>query len=295
MLEIKNLSKQIDGATIIENINLEIGGKQLIGLIGRNGTGKTTLFRTLANYYIPTTGTCTIDGHNPTKETDYREDIFYIDEQYNPLVKMSLKKNIELYDLAYLKFDAQFAFDLVRKTQLPLNKKYRQMSKGMQALFKIILAVSSNSKYILLDEPFDGLDVIVKKNAISVLLDGLEHSESSIIISSHQLPELESIVSRILVLRDHTIVRDYQLDEARITNRKVQIAFADGQIPTLISEHASHIEQNGSIILATFNNYNAGLKAEILALSPVVFDELDVTLEDVFTQELKNKSDELVA
>ncbi|MDR0846176.1 MAG: ABC transporter ATP-binding protein [Lactobacillales bacterium] len=292
MLEVKNLTTKLDGTTIIDDINFKIDTQEIIGLVGRNGSGKTTLFRTLANIYEADGGEYLVDSENPGKSPALREDIFYIDDSYNPLKSNTLKKNIELLDLIYLKFDAKSAFDLIEKTKLPLNKRFRSLSKGMKELFKIILAVSSNANYILLDEPFDGLDPIVKKNATKLILDRLAESGSSIIISSHNLSELEMIVSRVLILKDHTIARDYELDEVRSSSRKVQLAFETAELPAIITDNASHIERNGRIITATFESYNDNLKAEIQALNPLLFEELSVTLDDVFAQALQTDSDD---
>lgn len=110
---------------------------------------------------------------------------------------------------------------------LPLGHSYRRMSKGMQGLYKMILAIASNADYLLLDEPFDGLDIIVRKKVIGLLLENLSESNRTAIIASHNLNELENIIDRALLIKGRTIAKDYRLETMRENARKIQFVFRE--------------------------------------------------------------------
>nr|HRM13074.1 ATP-binding cassette domain-containing protein [Flavobacterium sp.] len=143
-MKLSQISKQIQGKKILEEIHFTLAKNEIIGLIGRNGSGKTTLFRTISGQYLPDTGEISLDGINVATNPRVRSEIFYIDEKENFLNLYSLKKISEFYQQAYPKFDQDLFTALLKQHQLPPHLGYRQMSKGMQGLFQMILAICSN-------------------------------------------------------------------------------------------------------------------------------------------------------
>ena len=207
-MKVNNLQKTIDGQAILEEINFSLNPQEIVGLVGRNGSGKTTLFRTLAGHYLLDGGEVTIAGMDLAKAVEQKTQLFYIDELDNFLKYYSLKKINEFYRLAYPKFDQDRYLALLKENEFHQRMSYRRLSKGMQGLYQMILAISSEANYLLLDEPFDGLDVIVRKKVIALLLDHLAtHENCSIMIASHNLVELEGIIDRVLLLKGKSIVR----------------------------------------------------------------------------------------
>ncbi len=186
-MKIENLEKTIDHRVILKDINLTFYQGEITGLIGQNGSGKTTFFRTLSGHYELDTGKIMIDQEDIQKNKLLKQKIFYIDEQYNFLSGYTLNKLLVFYQNAYASFNKEKYLTLTKKNNLNPNLKYRSMSKGMQGLYKMILAICSNAEYLLLDEPLDGLDFIVKKNVLGLLLDAVSENSRSIIISSHNL------------------------------------------------------------------------------------------------------------
>jgi len=191
IMKVSHLTKTIDQKLILEDITFELTSNELVGLIGRNGSGKTTLFRTIAGHYYTDGGEITIDDKNIETMPKERQHIFYIDEKENFLSQYSLKKINAFYRAAYPNFDQDLFVSLMHEHELPLRLSYNRMSKGMQGLFQMILAVCSNATYLLLDEPFDGLDVIVRKKVIGLLLENMSETKRTTLIASHNLDELE--------------------------------------------------------------------------------------------------------
>lgn len=290
-MKIDQLTKKISQRVILENINIDLEPGEMTGLIGRNGSGKTTLFRTIVGHYLADCGTISIDGKDIQKNVELQKQIFYIDEQYNFMNRYTLLKISRLYQNIYPAFDFDQFLGLVQKQELPLTSKYRALSKGMQGLFNIILAICSNAPYLILDEPFNGLDVIVRKNVIRLLLESMEDKKRSIFISSHNLKELESLIDRALLLKDTRIAQNYQLENMRENARKIQMVFAKKGVPEVVKGNSKVLSIQGRVITAIFEEYTKVLEAEIKALEPLVFEELPLSLEDLFEANLSRDAD----
>lgn len=289
-MKVNNLQKTIDGQAILEEINFSLNPQEIVGLVGRNGSGKTTLFRTLAGHYLLDDGEVTIAGMDLAKAVEQKTQLFYIDELDNFLKYYSLKKINEFYRLAYPKFDQDRYLALLKENEFHQRMSYRRLSKGMQGLYQMILAISSEANYLLLDEPFDGLDVIVRKKVIALLLDHLAtHENCSIMIASHSLVELEGIIDRVLLLKGKSIVKDYSLEQMREHARKLQLVFRRKGVPAFVKEQAKLLSIQGRVVTVIFEEYTPELASQLKALEPVVMEELPLSLEDLFEANLRQE------
>ena len=289
-MKVNNLQKTIDGQAILEEINFSLNPQEIVGLVGRNGSGKTTLFRTLAGHYLLDGGEVTIAGMDLAKAVEQKTQLFYIDELDNFLKYYSLKKINEFYRLAYPKFDQDRYLALLKENEFHQRMSYRRLSKGMQGLYQMILAISSEANYLLLDEPFDGLDVIVRKKVIALLLDHLAtHENCSIMIASHNLVELEGIIDRVLLLKGKSIVKDYSLEQMREHARKLQLVFRRKGVPAFVKEQAKLLSIQGRVVTVIFEEFTPELADQLKALEPVVMEELPLSLEDLFEANLRQE------
>jgi len=286
MLHVSKLSKQIDQRAIIEDISFDWQPGEIVGLVGRNGVGKTTLFRTMSRQYIADAGHVTIDDHDLVADPAYQRQLFFIDTQYNFLSNYRLRDLPDFYELVYTAFDRKRYQQLLGQFNLKAEDQYRQLSKGMRALVNVILALTSNATYIVLDEPFDGLDVIVRENISTMVIDEVADQKKGFLISSHDLNELDGLSDRVLLLKDSHLAHDYNLEDVREKARKVQLVFADKQIPQLLKDHSKLIRVSGRVLVVVFPDYTPELAAQIQALKPVLFEELPLTLEDLFRANL---------
>lgn len=284
---VKNLSKTIDQLSVLNDIEFELTKNEVVGLVGRNGSGKTSLLRVLAGHYLPDSGDILIGEESVFKNPEVKQAIFFIDEKDNFLRSYSLTKIDKFYQLAYSKFDQSLFMDLVGKHEFSLNKSYRQLSKGQQALFQLILAISSNAEYLLLDEPFDGLDVIIKKEMIGLLMEHLSEHSRTALISSHNLPELENLVDRVLLLKDQTIIKDYRLEEMREKAKKLQLVFKTKKVPAVVKENSKMLDFQGRVVTVVFEHFTEELETLIKEFDPLVYEELPLSLEDLFEANLK--------
>jgi ABC-type multidrug transport system, ATPase component len=290
-MKLENVMKKIDQRIILEEITVDVAANEIIGLVGRNGSGKTTLFRTIAGHYQMDEGSIFIDGTNLQADPTNRQQIFYIDEKENFLKHYSLKKINAFYQAAYPTFDQDLFVRLMQEHELPVHLLYRRMSKGMQGLFQMILAIASNAKYLLLDEPFDGLDVIVRKKVIGLLLENLSETNRTAIIASHNLNELENLVDRVWLLKATTIAKDYQLENLREQAKKLQMVFKSKKVPEMVKQNSKALSFQGRVVTALFENYTEQLDQDLRALDPLVLEELPLTLEDLFEANLSKETE----
>lgn len=288
-MKVMKLSKMIEGKQILNDVHFELKANEIVGLIGRNGSGKTTLFRTLTGQYLPDKGEIELDGISLLTATQSKSELFYIDEAENFLAPYTLKTINQFYRTAYPNFNQDLFLTLTGSHQLPLHVNYHGLSKGMQGLFNMILAISSNARFLLLDEPFDGLDVIVRKDVIGLLLEHISDIQRTALIASHNLNELENLADRVLLLKNQTIIKDYRLEEMRESAKKTQMVFKTKKIPSLVKEHSRLLTIQGRVITAIFEDFNQDLANKIQTLQPVLFEELPLSLEDLFEANLKEK------
>ena len=288
-MKVMKLSKMIEGKQILNDVHFELKANEIVGLIGRNGSGKTTLFRTLTVQYLPDKGEIELDGISLLTATQSKSELFYIDEAENFLAPYTLKTINQFYRTAYPNFNQDLFLTLTGSHQLPFHVNYHGLSKGMQGLFNMILAISSNARFLLLDEPFDGLDVIVRKDVIGLLLEHISDNQRTALIASHNLNELENLADRVLLLKNQTIIKDYRLEEMRESAKKIQMVFKTKKIPSLVKEHSRLLTIQGRVITAIFEDFNQDLANKIQTLQPVLFEELPLSLEDLFEANLKEK------
>ena len=291
-MNIKNLTKTIDQQPVLKDISFTLTEKEIVGLVGRNGSGKTTLFRVLAGHYLPDSGDIQINQESLFQHPAVKQDLFFIDEKENFLRTYSIKKIAKFYQLAYPKFDQVLFIDLIRKHELLLNRSYRQLSKGQQALFQVILAICSNAQYLLLDEPFDGLDLIVKKEVIGLLMEHLGEQSRTALIASHNLSELENLVDRVLLLKNQTISKDYRLEDMREKAKKLQLVFKTKKVPALVKENSKMLDFQGRVVTVVFERFSKELEEAIKEFDPLVYEELPLSLEDLFEANLNSHKKE---
>ncbi|MFC6182523.1 ATP-binding cassette domain-containing protein [Lactiplantibacillus daowaiensis] len=290
-LNIVNLSKQINQQATLAALNFEIQPGQIVGIIGRNGVGKTTLFRTINGQYLPDDGQVLVDGQVVVTQPELRQQLSFVDPQATFFKTATAKQIAWFYQATYPKFD-QAKFDrLMTRYQLPVDRKLRHFSKGMFGLFTIILSVSTAAPYLFLDEPLDGLDVIIRKNVLSILIDEVANGNRAIMIASHNLSELEGIIDRAIMLKDGHIIHDYQLETMRAQARKLQLVYREKQIPALLREHGRIVSVSGRVIVVVFEDFTPALQAALAATEPVFQEALPLSLTDLFMANLTDEHD----
>lgn len=211
MIKLENVSKSYGNNIVLDNIDLCLENNRIYGLIGRNGVGKTTLMKILSDQIVNYQGQIYYEGSNIKNNNLLKENIVYIGEDfltYN-LEAQKLIKIVEYIKYLYPHFNQDRFDELTKLFKIDLFDKYRKLSLGNQSLFRNIIALSLQAKFLLLDEPSVGLDEINRDMFYQKLLDYQEIDGSTIVISSHILSDIEKIVTDIVILnRGKIIVND---------------------------------------------------------------------------------------
>ena len=287
-MEIKNLSKSIDNVKILEDINLSIPKGIIYGIVGRNGSGKTTLFRSLASHYLLDEGEIIINQQNINEFPHLKNDLFYLDIQYQPLEGMRLKTIDNYFSLIYPLFDSDRFWSLIEEYKIA-DQQFQKFSKGEQCLIIVILALCTDCSYIILDEPLDGLDVLVRKQVVDLMIDTISDQERSIILASHNLHEMEKLADQVAILNNKTISTILDLTTVKMSIHKIQVAFKDSNLPQFVREAAESIISEGRVTTIIFDNYSEALKQRIIAEEPIFIEDLPLSLEDILVSKFSKE------
>ncbi|EDO1224292.1 ABC transporter ATP-binding protein [Listeria innocua] len=290
-MRVDSLSKKIDGKLLLDKITFEVNPGEIVGIVGRNGIGKTTLFRTMMGFYIPDEGDVYLD-EPISKNPELKQKIFMLQDNLGcwdgykiPTIKKFYQKTYPLFDGA--KFDL-----LMNQVNLATDVKFQTYPKGMKALFGLVLSLCIGADFILLDEPMEGIDVIAQKKITGILLEEVERRKLGIVISSHRLNDLEPIADYIHILQGNRIEESYHLETLREQAVKIQIAFENKKLPTILLENGKVINKYGRVYTILFRDMNTELYAAIKREKPIFMDELAVTLEDLFVYHLEEQGGE---
>ncbi|WP_078555100.1 ABC transporter ATP-binding protein [Bacillus alkalicellulosilyticus] len=290
MIEVKSLSKVIHNKEVLSDITFQLNPGEIVGLVGRNGAGKTTLLRLLVGILVPTSGDVFINNKSVYVYPQSKRDIMFVPDSSEALKNYSTYEIAAFYKEVYPRFDIVYFEELLERFSLPKTQKIKNYSKGMKALFSLVLAFSTKAKYILLDEPTDGLDVIIKKKILQFIIEEVEQSQVSVIISSHRLDELEFMADKIVMIKDGKLDSDYKLDEIKAAYKKLQVVFTE-YIPEVIEKRVTVLAQTGRVYTLLLDNKNEEVAALIEQEKPLLLEELPVGLEDVFVSKLGGEQD----
>jgi len=207
------LTKVYKDKKALDSIDLNLGKNKLIGLIGRNGAGKTTFLKTCAGYLKPTSGSISVFGDKPFDNLDVLSNITFIDEEIQYDESLSLNDILSLGKVFYRNWDSVFADKLIRYFNLDGKKKYKKLSRGMKTQFNIIMGLSCRTPLTLMDEPTLGLDVAVRKEFYNILIKDYMENPRTLIISSHLMSELENMLEEMVLIHDGRIVFHKSIEE----------------------------------------------------------------------------------
>ena len=280
-LVIENISKKIQNKPVLDNVSFELKNGEIVGLVGRNGAGKTTLFGTISGKLLPDFGRVGLDDLNYAKTTRLHDQIFYIDMPENWFRYYSPKKIKSILKVSYENFDESWYDSEIKRFGLNNSKRIRNYSKGMRALFTIIASFASRAQYVLLDEPLDGLDVLIRDQVKQLIVSQVTQHNTTILIASHNLVELDTLVDRILLLKDQTIDRTFTIEDNK-TIKKYQLAFVGEELPAFLRDSGTIITQTGHVVTIVFNDFSEELGIKLAGPEFKFVEELPISSEDVF-------------
>ena len=281
MLEMKHVSKNFDGFKALDDLNLTVPKGSIYGLVGPNGAGKSTAIRILTGVYRPTEGEVSMEGMAIYENPMTKQRIGYIPDDIFYFPSATLEDMRKYYKGMCPKFDDALFERLYEVFNLPKKGQIRRFSKGMQKQAAFHLAICCRPDVLILDEPVDGLDPVMRRQVWSLILSDVAQHETTVLISSHNLRELEDICDHVGIMDHGKMLLERSLADMQGNIVKLQIV---GDIPENLE--VLHESASGRLQTIIVRGKAADVEAAVQAINPTYYDILPLSLEEIFIYEL---------
>lgn len=214
-IEIKNVSHNFEDKKVCDNISINFEENKIYGLLGKNGTGKTTLISIIANQLLAKEGYVKILGSNPKENTNTLEDLCVVKEReyYNPEAKV--RDIFKIYSLFFKDYDTKKQEKLCKLFEIKEKTMYKKLSRGMKTTISNIIGLCSNAKITIFDEPTIGLDAVNRRLFYDLLLEAYSQGNRTIILSTHLIDEIEELLEKVVIIKDGKVEVDDYIDNVR--------------------------------------------------------------------------------
>ena len=281
MIELKNVTKSFGKFKALDDLTMTVPKGSVYGLVGPNGAGKSTAIRLMTGIYRPDSGSVTMDGmpiyENPVNKVRMGyipDDIFYFPSA-------SMEEMRSFYKGIYPQFDDALYEKLFEVFQLPKKSPIRRFSKGMQKQAAFHLSICTRPEMLILDEPVDGLDPVMRRQVWSLILSDVASCGTTVLISSHNLRELEDICDHVGIMDHGRMLLERSLADMQGSTHKLQLV---GEVPDGLE--VLHESQTGRLKTLVVRGDAKEITLKVSASAPIYFDVLPLSLEEIFIYEL---------
>ena len=288
MIEAKGLTKIFEGKKALDAVDFQIEKGSIYGMVGSNGSGKSTLMRLISGVYMPDGGEITVDGENVFNNAAAKSKVAYLGDTPYFLPHANIREMAKFYSKFYQSFDFTIYNRLIEVFPLDYKARISTMSNGMQRQAALIAAISTAPEYLLLDEAFDGLDVVMRKVLKNILIEGSDGRRMTTVIASHNLRELEDLCDHVGLIHNGKVIFSDETEKLKGKLHKVQAAFSKiPEISVFSGLDMLKIDRSGSIIQMIVRGDEEEIMNYINRLSPVFAECIEPTLEEMFVYELE--------
>ncbi len=286
MIKAENLTKRFEDIVAVDHITAEIKEGCVFGLIGTNGSGKSTFLRMASGILKPDEGSITIDGEDVWENPNVKSKYFYISDDQYFFSNGTPQELMQFYRCMYPGFDVKRFYHLLESFGLKKDRKINTFSKGMKKQVSVICGICAGTDYIFCDETFDGLDPVMRQTVKSLFANDMEERNLTPIIASHNLRELEDICDHVGLLHRGGILLSRELDDMKLNLHKVQCVLKPGMGPEeLTGLDIVKTEQIGSIATITVRGNQEEITAQMERCQPIFFELIPLSLEEIFISE----------
>lgn len=292
MIEVKKLVKTFDGFTALDSATLTVPKGAVYGLVGPNGAGKSTLLRHITGVYKQDSGQVLINGVPAFENRHAKERVVSIPDDWFFYNQSTIREMAKLYAGMYPRFDWGRFEKLRGLFCLPEKKAIRRMSKGMQRQAAFWITMSCMPEYLVLDEPVDGLDPVMRRQVWQVLLDDVAARGTTVLLSSHNLRELEDVCDHVGIMDQGKVLLERTLSDLQDSTVKIQVAYPTPQEPALPAElQVLHHSQVGRVHTYIMRGSSEEICRRMQITSPLLLEAIPLTLEEIFIYELGGADD----
>ncbi len=292
MIEVRDLVKTFDGFAALRGATLTVPKGAVYGLVGPNGAGKSTLLRHITGVFKQDSGEVLVNGVPVYENRHVKENIVSIPDDWFYYNQSTIREMAALYAGLYPRFDWE-RFERLRELfQLPEKKTIRRMSKGMQRQAAFWITISCLPEYLVLDEPVDGLDPVMRRQVWQVLLDDVAARGTTVLLSSHNLRELEDVCDHVGIMDRGKVLLERTLSDLQDTTVKLQVAYKTAEEPTLPAElQILHHSRVGRVHTYIMRGNSEEICRRMQITDPVLLEAIPLTLEEIFIYELGGADD----
>lgn len=285
MIEVKDVVKTFDGFRALDGVTMTVPRGAVYGLVGPNGAGKSTLIRHLTGIYRPDSGAIDIDGQPVYENPAVKARIAYIPDDVFYFPQATIPDMMRYYRGIYPKFDAERYQKLGEVFQLDPKRQIRRLSKGMQKQAAFWLAMSLRPDVLILDEPVDGLDPVMRRQVWNLVLADVAENGTTVLISSHNLRELEDVCDHVGIMNGGKVLLEHPLTELQANIVKVLVALPDeAKLPDGLD--ILHQSSQGHLYTLIVHGDAAEVTNRLSTAQPQYLDVVPLTLEEIFIYEL---------
>ena len=287
MLEAKNLVKTFDGFRALDNATMTVPKGTVYGLVGPNGAGKSTIIRHFTGIYRPDSGEVLLDGQPIYENPDVKRRLTVIGDDWYYFPQASIAEMAKLYAGMYPTFSWERYAKM--KEVFPLNDKQmiRRMSKGMQKQAAFWLTMCCMPEYLILDEPVDGLDPVMRRQVWSLLLGDVAERGTTVLVSSHNLRELEDVCDHVGIMAKGKVHLERSLSDLQDNTVKLQVAYQTEEEPTLPAElQVLHRSRVGRVYTYIMRGNAEHICRRMQITQPLLLEAIPLTLEEIFIYEM---------
>lgn len=285
MIEVKNVTKAFDGFKALDGLTITVPKGAIYGLVGPNGAGKSTIIRHITGIFRQDSGEVLVDGKPVFENPAVKKNIAYIPDDVFFYTQATIKDMMKFYKGVYPDFSVERYEKLSKAFELNENTKMRSLSKGMQKQAAFWLTVSMCPKVLVLDEPVDGLDPVMRRQVWSILMSDVAENGTTVLVSSHNLRELEDVCDHVGIMNKGKLLLERNLSDLQDNIAKVQLALPDGK---LLPEGLDLLHQSSTGRLQTLivRGKSEEITNKLATCEPLFMDVIPLSLEEIFIYEL---------
>ena len=285
MIEVRNLTKRFGDFTALDRLSMTVPTGTVYGLVGPNGAGKSTVIRHLTGIYRQDEGTATVDGQEIFENPGVKSRIAYIPDDIFYFNTASITDMAKFYAGVYPTFSWERFETLKGAFDLDLKRPMRRFSKGMQKQAAFWLCMAMRPEILILDEPVDGLDPVMRRQVWSIIMGDIAENGTTVLVSSHNLRELEDVCDHVGIMDHGKLLLERSLSELQENICKVLIALPDGAaLPTGLD--IVHQSATGHLLTLILRGQQEDITALLSGAAPLFMDVVPLTLEEIFIYEL---------
>ena len=287
MISAKGIMKSFDGFYALTDFNISVKKGSIYGLIGPNGAGKTTIINHIMGILRQDSGSIQINGEDVWENEGLKQKVLCINDDWYFFPSFSVKEMAKFYESVYKDFNRERYEKLGEILKIEETRQIRRLSKGMKKQVAFRLVLSCMPDVLILDEPLDGLDPVMRKQIMNIIISDVAEREMTVLVSSHNLRELEDLCDYVGIIHKGRMVIEKPLDDLKGNIQKLQLVF-DGEFPEDLHRDTDilHLSKIGSVYTAIVKGSSEEISEAVLRYKPIVFDKVSLTLEEVFIYEL---------